>query len=37
MSKKIFVGNLSFQTTDGDLSKLFEQELRIKKFGETKK
>jgi cold-inducible RNA-binding protein len=25
MSKKIFVGNLSFQTTEGDLSKLFEQ------------
>ena len=37
MSKKIFVGNLSFQTTEGDLSNLFEQELRIKKFGETKK
>ena len=25
MSKKIFVGNLSFQTTEGDLSNLFEQ------------
>ena len=37
MSKKIFVGNLSFQTTGGDLSNLFEQELRIKEFGETKK
>ena len=25
MSKKIFVGNLSYQTTEGDLSNLFEQ------------
>jgi cold-inducible RNA-binding protein len=25
MSKKIFVGNLSHQTTEGDLSNLFEQ------------
>ena len=25
MSKKIFVGNLSFQTTESDLSNLFEQ------------
>ena len=24
MSKKIFVGNLSYQTTEGDLSNLFE-------------
>ena len=24
MSKKIFVGNLSFQTTEGDLSNLFD-------------
>ena len=25
MSKKIFVGNLSYQTTESDLSNLFEQ------------
>jgi len=25
MSKRIYVGNLSFQTTEGDLSNLFEQ------------
>jgi len=25
MSKKIFVGNLSYQMTEGDLSNLFEQ------------
>ena len=25
MSKKIYVGNLSYQTTEGDLSSLFEQ------------
>ena len=25
MSKKIYVGNLSYQTTEGDLSNLFEQ------------
>ena len=25
MSKKIFIGNLSYQTTEGDLSNLFEQ------------
>ena len=25
MSKKIFVGNLSYQTTEGDLSNLFQQ------------
>lgn len=25
MSKRIFVGNLSYQTTEGDLSNLFEQ------------
>ncbi len=25
MSKKIYVGNLSYQTTEGDLSTLFEQ------------
>ena len=25
MSKRIFVGNLSYQTTEGDLSHLFEQ------------
>ena len=25
MSKKIFVGNLSYQKTEGDLSNLFEQ------------
>jgi RNA recognition motif-containing protein len=37
MSKKIFVRNLSYRTTEGELSNLFEQELRIKKFGETKK
>ena len=25
MSKRIYVGNMSFQTTEGDLSRLFEQ------------
>src|SRR5262245_897950 len=29
MSKRIYVGNLSYQTTEGDLTSLFEQAVQV--------